>query len=133
MALELGTQSLIAGAIFDFAAHLTTLPKTIRVGTEETVYDVLEELQRWAFDRRLDLDGADVTGWNKAAAVTTIEDLAYEGAAVRRRISGALHSFANFTVSSKSQDYENLLVRWASDHKLAIHDPQRAWMMHWWA
>lgn len=125
MNLDLGTQSLIAGAVFDFAAHLTGLPKTIRVGETQPVYDVLEELQRWAFTRELELDGADVEGWGKTAAVMTLADLVPTRS--RRRIAGALVSFAKFAAESGSRDYESLLVRWASSCALSIHDPQRAW------
>lgn len=132
MNIDLGTQSLIAGAVFDFAAHLTCLPKTVRVGATETVYDVLEELQKWAFARQLELDNADVMGWSKAASAPTLEDLASSAKVTRRRISGALHSFARYVASTGSSDYERLLVRWASVSKLSIHDPQRAWAAHWW-
>jgi hypothetical protein len=131
--IDLGTQSLIAGAVFDFAAHLTTLPKTVRVGGAEPVYDVLAELERWAFQRNLVLDDADVQGWDKTASSPTLEALARSGDTNRRRIGGALRSFAKFAVNSNSTDFENLIVRWASSYKLAIHDPQRAWAAHWWA
>jgi hypothetical protein len=130
MNLDLGTQSLIAGAVFDFAAHLTALPKTIRVGETQPVYDVLEELQRWAFARELEIDDADVEEWSKRAAVTTLEELVSRSS--RRRIAGALVSFAKFAAKSGSRDYENLLVRWASSCALSIHDPQRSWAAEDW-
>lgn len=131
MNLDLGIQSLIAGAVFDFAAHLTTLPRTVRVGAKEPVYDVLAELERWAFQRNLDIEEADVVGWSKAASVTTLEDIV--SMPVRRRLAGALRSYADFVVASGSSDYENTLVRWASSCRLAIHDPQRAWSTtDWW-
>lgn len=130
MNLDLGTQSLIAGAVFDFAAHLTALPRTVRVGAKEPVYDVLSELERWAFQRNLDIEEADVVGWNKAAAVATLEDLV--STPIKRRVAGAVRSYAEFIVASGSTDYENTLVRWATTCKLSIHDPQRAWSTKDW-
>jgi hypothetical protein len=125
--LSSSTQSLIAGAIFDFAAYLTTRPKTIHVGASEVVPPLVEELQKWALLRKLELSKADVLGWDKTAAVVTLGDLVSEGKTVRRRIAGALHDFAQFAVTRGSSELENTIVRWAALRRIAIHDPQRAW------
>jgi len=134
MNLSSGTQSLIAGALYDFAAHLTTLPKTIRAGGAEPVYDVHEALQRWAHMRGLDLDGVDPDlDWSKTAGEITLESLVSDGHDARERIAGALRDFAGHVRSTGARDYGDALVRWATKTGLSLSSPQHRWAAHWWA
>ena len=57
------TDSRIAGALFDFLGHLTTMPKPLTVGASELAPPALDELRAWATKRGFSLDDADVTGW----------------------------------------------------------------------
>lgn len=127
-----GTQSLIAGALFDFASWLTGQRPSFEVGSDKPVYPVLESLQKWASERDFDLEvGADFE-WNKAATITTIEDLAQAGADTQRRIAAALRDFATELVSTNATNIENSLVRFASKRNLSVANPQLKWRAHWW-
>lgn len=57
------TQKRIAGALFDFLGHLTTMPKPLTVGSSQLAPPALDELQKWADKRGLSLDDADVLNW----------------------------------------------------------------------
>jgi hypothetical protein len=58
-------QPAVAGALFDFAAYLTSLDPPLTVGAKHISSDILEHLQAWAKLRGFDLDPADVKDWNK--------------------------------------------------------------------
>lgn len=58
---------MIAGALYDFAAHLTALEHGFMVGAEHESVRVIDALQEWAEKRgntRAWLDHADVRDWN---------------------------------------------------------------------
>lgn len=59
------TDPKIAGALFDFMGYLTTRPKSIHLGSKNSVYRGMDALQTWAKERGLNLEEADVKGWNK--------------------------------------------------------------------
>lgn len=61
------TDRKVAGALFDFTGYLTTRPKTMHVGSQNSVYRIMDELRAWARLRGLDIEDADVKGWNKDA------------------------------------------------------------------
>lgn len=51
---------IIAGAVFDFAAHLSTLENPITCGAKyETAPALMDTLRSWARDRGLNLDKVD--------------------------------------------------------------------------
>lgn len=54
----------IAGAIYDFAAFLTTRRQTIEVGSTANASPMVELIKEWAELRDLSLEDADVEGWN---------------------------------------------------------------------
>jgi hypothetical protein len=129
MNLSSGTQSLIAGALYDFAAHLTTLPKTIKAGGAEPVYGVHEALQMWAHKRGLDLNAVD-PDWSKTAGEVTLESLVQDGRDARARIAGALYDFTEYVRSTNAKNSEDALVRWATRTGLSLASPQPRWA-HW--
>lgn len=133
MNLSSGTQSLIAGALLDFVGHLTNLPRTVKAGASELVYDLHEETLRWAAARGLPLDRVDPNlEWNKTASEVTLDMLVADGRDTPQRIAGALTSFVNFLSTSNATDYEGAFLRWATATRLEIHNPQPRWAAHWW-
>jgi hypothetical protein len=58
--------SLIAGAVFDFAGYMTTRDKTIPIGASADAAPVATHIKQWAAKRSLDIDNADVQKWNEA-------------------------------------------------------------------
>ena len=54
-----------AGALFDFAGYLTTLPAkaAFPVGSHHSAEPMVEALKAWAKTRALSLESADVVGW----------------------------------------------------------------------
>lgn len=62
-------QTIVAGALFDFAGYLTTLPKPISIGSSELASPMVELLTAWAALRGLSLDDADVSTWQARAAL----------------------------------------------------------------
>jgi hypothetical protein len=133
MNLSDGMQSIVAGALFDFAAYLTTGPKVIKAGESEPVYDVLEALQKWATERKLALEGVDADlDWHKTAHALTLADLAGSAEDTRKRIAGALRSFANFVIETESKNYGDAVLRFANKTCLSVASPQPYWASHWW-
>jgi hypothetical protein len=63
------TEQLISGALFDFAAHLTTMEEGFPVGAKHPTPPVLEALKEWAGTRALDLDEAAVQTWQNEIGV----------------------------------------------------------------
>ena len=57
--------AVIAGALFDLMGFLTTLDEPVALGSTEEAAIAVELLQRWAAKRGLNLDDADVKGWNE--------------------------------------------------------------------
>lgn len=134
MDLSSGTQSLIAGALIDFVGHLTTLPKPIKTGGDEPVYDVHDELTRWAHLRGFPLADVEVKhDWDKTASVKSLGDLLGQSRDEPQRIAGALVSFAEFVRVAETSDFEKALLKWATKTGLEIHDPQPRWSALWWA
>ena len=56
-------ESVISGALFDFAGYLTTLDESVTFGSFENASPMVEHLQAWAKKRELSLDDADVQHW----------------------------------------------------------------------
>lgn len=54
---------IIAGALFDFAAYLTTRNETLVLGSGHDAAPIVQALEEWAEDREFDLTDADVTHW----------------------------------------------------------------------
>lgn len=54
---------VVAGALFDFCARLTTMDKALTVGADHLSPPILEVLKEWAEERGLDLDEARVEDW----------------------------------------------------------------------
>lgn len=54
----------IAGALFDFCGHLTSMPRTIVLGAAHLATPIAYELREWAAKRNLALHPADVERWN---------------------------------------------------------------------
>ena len=56
-----------AGALFDFAGYLTTLPAkaAFPVGSHHSAVPMVEALKAWAKTRALSLESADVVGWDE--------------------------------------------------------------------
>lgn len=133
MNLNSGTQSIIAGALFDFMGHLTTLPKTIQAGASETPYDVMDAFKAWAHDRGLNIEKAMVQDWNTLPGEVTIASLASTGAVEQRRIAGALLSYVNYVKAADTYEYEDTMLRWASKTGLSLANPQHRWSMGEWA
>lgn len=65
MSIKENTDKLIAGALFDFTGYLTTLKKPITFGSFYDASLALKHLKKWAKMKNLNLDKADVKGWNK--------------------------------------------------------------------
>lgn len=133
MNLNDGMQSIVAGALFDFAAYLTTRPNLIKAGASEPVYDVLEALEKWASERKLQLTDVDADlDWAKSASTLTLADLAGSAEGTRRRIAGALQSFAKFVEETESTNYGDAVLRFANRVSLSVANPQPYWAAHWW-
>lgn len=133
MNLSSGTQSLIAGAIFDFMGHLTTLPKTIKTGETHTPHDLIATFQAWADTRGLNIERAMVEDWNTLPGQVTLASVSGSDDEEQRRIAGALVNFMDFVKIAGTDDYEKCLLQWASKTGLEIHDPQARWHAKWWA
>jgi hypothetical protein len=131
MALSANTQSLIAGALFDFVGHLSSIPKTAQLGSSERspyAYAPSEELKKWAYKRGLDLKSAN-SDWNKHSGEITLEMLANEGADNLHRVTGALQAFAQDFTTKDTENPENFLRKWATRHKLELSNPQHRWFV----
>lgn len=58
--------SVVAGAIFDFAGYLTTRPKSTKIGSAEDASPMVGHIEKWSKERGLSIDGANVERWNEA-------------------------------------------------------------------
>ena len=63
--------ALIAGALFDFAGHLTTMDEVYEIGAARDSTRMVAELQAWASKRGLDLSDADVMNWQDKQEIET--------------------------------------------------------------
>ena len=61
---RLSNNRIIAGALYDFLAYLTSLRTSISVGASEDCTIPLEKLIEWAQKRGLNITDADVLDWN---------------------------------------------------------------------
>jgi hypothetical protein len=68
------SEGVIAGALFDFAGHLTTLAESYEVGARHDASRMVEELKAWASKRGLSLTDARVMDWNAAASPVAVTD-----------------------------------------------------------
>ena len=133
MNLSSGTQSLIAGALFDFMGHLTTRPKVVKTGETQTPHDLLETFSIWAKERGLNIEKAMVEDWNMLPGQVTLASVAGSDDNEQRRIAGAPIDFVDFVKVAETDNYEKALLQWASKTGLEIHDPQARWHSQWWA
>lgn len=60
------TERMIAGALVDFLAWMTTRPESVPIGAAEDASRPFELLQEWAMIRGLLLDDAAVLQWQNA-------------------------------------------------------------------
>ncbi len=58
-------ESLIAGALFDFCVYLTASDKAITVSCKHDVVPLFDALKKWAKNRGLYLEDAEVKTWNQ--------------------------------------------------------------------
>jgi len=56
---------IVAGALFDFCGRLSTMARTLKVGSSEDPSELLAILRKWAEQRGLDINHADVQDWEK--------------------------------------------------------------------
>jgi hypothetical protein len=132
MQLDNGTQNIIAGAVIDFLAYLTCLPKTLVVGSSQTPLDAMGELEKWAFLRGLDMESAQVQDWDKSPENPTLQMLASSGQDQSSKISGALRDFATYCGTQDSRDWEPIMLRWATKKELSMANPQVFWNFRQW-
>lgn len=60
-------ENIVAGAIFDFAGFLTTLPGTVSFGSSHNTAPMVGLIQEWAASREVSLKSATVMTWQEAA------------------------------------------------------------------
>jgi hypothetical protein len=133
MELDLGTQSIVAGALYDFLGHLTTLDQNLVVGATKNPTTALDELQRWAYKRGLDIETAQVQDWNTQPGEVTIEMVASSGAVQQTRVVGALRDFAEYADLDGDKNREAVFMRWATKTGLTVSNPQPHWHFKQWA
>ncbi len=54
-----------AGALFDFLGWASAQKEIFKLGAGEPLYPAVRALEKWAILRGLDLNEADVKGWNE--------------------------------------------------------------------
>jgi hypothetical protein len=133
MNLNSGTQSLIAGAIFDFMGYLTTRPKTVEAGATQNPTPILDHFTTWAAERGLSIEKAMVQDWNTLPGQVTLASVAGADDDEQRRIAGALVDFVEFVKLAGPEDPEKAVIQWATKTGLEIHNPQQRWHAKWWA
>ena len=79
-------ESMISGAIFDFAGFLTTRPSTIEIGAKADATHVVELIKEWAALRGLSLDNADVTLWRERLITHQLASLPLTDVLARTKI-----------------------------------------------
>lgn len=132
MQLDQGTQSIVAGALYDFVGHLTTLDKNLVVGSSKNPTSALDELVKWAHQRGLNLDPAQVQDWNTQPGEITLQMVASSGTVQQERIAGALTDFAQWAQDQGGRDWEGLFKRWATRKQLSLANPQVHWNFRQW-
>jgi hypothetical protein len=60
-------EQIIAGAVYDFAGHLTTLDEPIIIGTIYEAPPLFEQVIAWAYKRGLSLDQPLMNEWKEKA------------------------------------------------------------------
>lgn len=63
--------AVIAGALFDFAAYLSTREESFEVGAQHHPGPIIDALKAWAVERELSLDDAAVESWSWFVAADT--------------------------------------------------------------
>jgi len=141
MQLDLGTQGIVAGALYDFLGHLTSLDQNLVVGATAEASPALDELVRWAHQRGLPLDSqylnVRVRDWDQAPEKPTLQMLASTGMDQQRTIMGALADFADFSDSqtvtpNQRRNWGSLFKRWAVRKALTVSNPQVHWNFKQW-
>ena len=141
MQLDLGTQSIIAGALYDFLGHLTTLDKNIVVGGRANPTPALDELCKWGAMRGLPMEDINihipVQDWDKAPEKPTLQMLASSGVGQHKRIIAALADFCQFSDSqtvtpNQRRNWGSLFKRWAVRKALTVSNPQVHWNFKQW-
>lgn len=60
---ESAPSAVVAGALYDFMGYLTTRPDTIKVGSGETVYALMDAFTAWTKERGVSVGPAAVMNW----------------------------------------------------------------------
>ena len=79
-------ESMISGAIFDFAGFLTTRSSTIEIGSKANATPVVELIKEWAALRGVSLDNADVTLWRERLITRQLASLPLTDVLARTKI-----------------------------------------------
>ena len=141
MQLDLGTQAIIAGALYDFLGHLTTLDKNIVVGGSDNPTPALDELCKWGAMRGLPLEDINidipVEDWDQAPKKIELSMLASTGVDQHKKVIAALADFCQFADSqtvtpNQRRDWEGLFKRWATRKALTVSNPQIHWNFKQW-
>jgi hypothetical protein len=132
MQLDQGTQSIIAGALYDFVGHLTTLDRNLVVGSSKSPTSALDELVKWAHQRGLTLNPAQVQDWNTQPGEVTLQMVASSGVVQQERVAGAVRDFAQWAQDQGGRDWEGLLKRFAMHKQLSVANPQPHWNYRQW-
>ena len=64
-------ENIVAGAVFDFAAFLTTLDQPVTLGAKVNAAPAADLVKEWASQRGLDIDQAIVRRWNNHLPIPT--------------------------------------------------------------
>ena len=79
-------ETMISGAIFDFAGFLTTRSSTIEIGSKADAAPVVELIKEWAALRGVSLDNADVTLWRERLITHQLASLPLTDVLARTKI-----------------------------------------------
>jgi len=127
MQLNIGTQNIIAGALFDFMGHLA---QTKTASNKKAT--VREELDKWAYTRNLSLNNGGVVDWEKSPEAT-LAALAGGVFDQQARVASALLDFAVFAEAHAEDPLPKVCMRWAMLRDLTISNPQPHWNYQQWA
>jgi len=67
---------VIAGAVYDLMGYLTTLDKSISLGSSELATPASDALSDWAMTRGLSLDEPDIANWHTHIAAPDVQPVA---------------------------------------------------------
>jgi hypothetical protein len=63
---KIKTRRTVSGALYDFCAYITSLKKTITVGSTEDPLGLLDALITWSKERGLNIDDEpDLNSWDQ--------------------------------------------------------------------